>query len=86
MEPNQIIDPKSGDVFRAKDILDELCAVMRKYGYALIFNPQRGTMVLGQHMTGPGVGPQIRVIAEVQKILPEAAVWREMDWTPRKPQ
>lgn len=81
--PDLIIDPRSGDKHRAEDIIGELCAVLRKHRYGLIFNPQRGVMVLAKI---EGVfANNARVIAEIQRLLPEGAVWKEIDWTPKEP-
>lgn len=80
LQPAQIIDPKTGDTARAEDILGELCAVLRKYGYGLLFNPQRGVMALAK-IEG-SYGHTARVIAEIQRILPDGAVWRAINWTP----
>lgn len=82
LQPVQIIDPKTGDTARTEDMMGwELCAVLRKYGYGLIFNPQKRCMVLAQ--IHGAFGNQARVIAEVHRILPEGAVWKTIDWTPK---
>jgi hypothetical protein len=78
-EPNVIVNPRTGDKARAEDILGELCAVLRKYGYGLLFNPQRGVMALAKLDKG-----NARVIAEISRLLPEGAVWKEIDWTPKE--
>jgi hypothetical protein len=78
-KPDLLIDPRTGDKARAEDILGELCAVLRKYGYGLIFNPQRGTMTLAKVD-----GMNARVIAEISRLLPQGAVWKEIDWTPKE--
>ncbi len=82
LQPTQLIDPKSGDTVRAEDMLQEISAVLRKYGYGLLFNPAKKCMVLAQ--IGGLFNAQARVIAEVYRILPEGVVWKQIDWTPAK--
>ena len=81
LQPAQIIDPRTGDTARTEDILGEVQAVLKKYGYGMIFNRQRGAMCLAK-IGGPG-GTQARVIAEIRRITPEGSVFRVIDWTPK---
>jgi len=76
--PTLLVNPRTGDKARAEDIIGEMCAVLRKYGYGLIFNQQRGVMALAKLS-----GVEARVIAEIERLLPEGAVWREIGWTPK---
>lgn len=78
--PSLIVDPKTGDTARAEDILGEVQAVMKKYGYGLIFNPQKRVMVLAKVSA---FGHEARVIAEVHRILPTGSVFKQIDWTPK---
>jgi hypothetical protein len=85
LKPDLIVNPKSGDIHRAEDIIGELSQVLRKYGYGLLFDKHKGVMVLAQITEGmPGFAPNARVIAMVDRILPGGAVYHEVDWTPGK--
>jgi hypothetical protein len=81
--PDLIVNPKSGDIHRAEDIIGELSTVLRKYGYGLMFDKGKGVMVLAQLSMLMGT-PQARVVAWVERIMPGGAVYHEVDWTPGK--
>ena len=74
--PALFIQPADGDQFRAEDMLQEICGVLRKHSYGLIFNPKRNTMVLAKLSV---FGHEARVIAEVSRLLPEGAVFAVVD-------
>lgn len=81
-DTKQVINPKSGDVHAAEDILNDLCAVCKKYGYALLFNKQRGVMTLAKVDAMGHAFP----IAHVYRIMPTGFVHEVIDWTSSKTQ
>lgn len=84
MQPPTIINPRTGDKHAAEDILNDLCQVCKKYGYGLLFDPTRGKMALAK-LDEMG---HAKVIAHVERIVPNGAVYQDFDWTPKpiKPQ
>ena len=77
--PQIIIDPKTGDVHRAEDIIGELQAVLRKYGYVIAHTP--ATIVLGK--ITDAFDMQGRAVAHIWSIAPSEANWKQVDWTPK---
>jgi hypothetical protein len=75
-EHRLIINPKSGDVHRAEDILDEISAVLRKYGYILAHKPD--AIVLAKYEEPP---TPCRVIGKLRQITGNFYDWKEVDWT-----
>lgn len=72
-----IINPRTGDKHAAEDILNDLCQVLRKYGYGLLFDKSRGVMTLSK-LDDLG---HARPIAWIERLVPNGAIWREIDWT-----
>lgn len=72
-----IINPRTGDKHAAEDILNDLCQVCKKYGYALLFNRQRGVMTLAKIDAMGHAFP----IAHVERIMPTHATYEIIDWT-----
>lgn len=75
-----IVDPKSGDIHRAEDVLVEVQAVLRKYGYGIAHRPNAMILV---KMNGAMAQATARVIAEVRQITPHIIDYRDIDWTPK---
>lgn len=73
-----VVDPKSGDIHRAQDILDEVQAVLKKYGYALAHRPH--AIILAK-LDGGVARAHARVIADVRQITPYMIEYREVDWS-----
>lgn len=81
-----IVDPRTGDTARAQDILDELQAVLKKYGYALAIanppGPGYGPKVIAlAKVDGPAVNVQARVVAIVKQITPYMIEYDVVDWS-----
>lgn len=77
--PQLIVDPKSGDVHRAEDIIAELQAVLRKYEYVLVHGPR--AIMLGKPIDP--FGSNVRTLAEIDFLTGEESSWRQIDWTPK---
>jgi hypothetical protein len=75
-EKRLIVNPKSGDQWRAQDILDEIQGVLRKYGYILAHKPN--CIVLAKYEEPP---KPCRAIAKVRQITPNFYDWEEIDWS-----
>ena len=74
-----VINPVSGDKWRAEDILDAVQSVLREHGYALVHKPH--AMLLAK-VDGPPAACKARVIAEVRQITPFQIEYREISWVP----
>jgi hypothetical protein len=73
-----LIDPRSGDQWRATDVFGEVQLVLKKYGYALIHRP---TEILLVKVDGPVMRPDVRAIAGATHITPFEIRYREFDWS-----
>lgn len=81
MNNASIINPRTGDKHAAEDILSDLCQVLKKYGYAMLFDKTRGVMTLSRIDEMGHAFP----IAWVERLMPIGAVWTEIDRTPKLP-
>jgi hypothetical protein len=75
-----VINPKTGDRYRAEDILDAVATVLREHGYALVHKPNA---ILLAKVDGPPAACKARVVAEVRQITPFMIEYKEIDWTPK---
>lgn len=64
-----VIDPNANETER---VLDELVAVMRKYGYVLAYD--QNAMLLAK--ISDGVGFESIVVAQIRQINPTHSDWR----------
>ncbi len=76
LKPDLILNPQTGDIDSAGEILDELFEVLKKHNCALVH--QDACMVLGKVM---GFGEKLRVIAHVRQITPDFIEWKAIDWS-----
>ena len=73
MQPNMVVDPRTGDVERIEDILNELAQVVAKHGCALIH--QKGMMLLVKIETGQ----TLRALADIGEISQLQVQFRRFD-------
>jgi hypothetical protein len=78
--PRVITEPRPGDPDRGEDVLNDVQAVMKKHGTALVL--QDGNLFLCVRQPN---GPP-RAIAAVSIITPEGFSFKPFDWTKGKPQ
>ena len=76
LEPiKAIINPMTGDGWRAIDVLEELQGVLAKRGFALLHKPDSIKLV---KITGRGPAVvKARIIAEVRELSEFAVEWRD---------
>ena len=78
LKPDLIINPQTGDVDTAQEILDEIFQVLKKHNCALVHEDH--CMVLGKSI---GFGERLKVIAHVRQITPDFIEWKQINWTPK---
>ena len=81
-----IVNPKSGEVETARDVMQALCKVLREHGYVLQHLPH--TIMLGKIIPGSTTqdgSPVAKAIAAIHKLTPELMQYREFDWSDAVP-